>query len=298
MTVPPAPLSPGDVTGSLTGASGAPVRARVRLAPTPQITPASLAGWLLPVRDADGSLTDYTLDHAALFAAATTQAREATAEFRAWRSTWLAEVDLGEHGTVSSLLTTTAALAAGSGTPLRALPRLDVDGGRVDPATAVVLGDDVEVARQLLRAAGGTGVGLLDVARRGFARTVAPGPDGRVLLAAEGTRIVTTPAGLRLQLGTGLRAVTDAGSPAGADYDLAGWTLTGDGVMAQTTVGDVPLAGTVAGQLLTWLAPGSVTVVLRAVPLTTVFARPLTGLAEVTDLAARHARTIELHTQP
>lgn len=292
MTVPPAPLTPTDITGVLTGASGLPVHARVRLAPPPQITPAALSSFLRPVRDATGAVRDYTLDHAALFADPSGAGHGAVAEFRAWRARWLLDVELGELGAMQAFTATARTLAErdGDDQPLRVLPRLQWAEDVIDSVSALILGDEVEETRQLLRAEPRTGIGILDTTRRGFVRTVAPAPDEVVLLAAGSTRVLATGGALVLDYAGGPR-------PSGlrsTEHQLTGWTVTGAGVVAHTTDGDVPLGGTVAERLLTWLAPGTITAELRPVPLTTVWAKVLAGLSETTAAAIDAAGSIEL----
>lgn len=267
----------------------AEVLAVVDLAAVPQIPFAALRGSLVPVRDDDGRLVDWTL-----LASALTDP-EAMATYWQWRRRWRSSWPVGSVANLVALVRIAAEIGHGLGTQL---------GGLLD-ALAAVEADDVVwpledadallVELDALRLAlidtieAGPGAGLVDETPgpgrvTGLARTWVPDDVELVLAATGSTAVVVRP-------WEGL-VVLHGGPHYRAFPGVVHADLVPDPAIVTNDVGERLELTSDDARPLAWLVPRSLRWHVRTTPLVTVWTSLFVGLPDA--VAAARATGSEL----
>lgn len=274
----------------LAGGGGKRLRALVYHSPTPEIVPAALRSFLVPVHDDLGDPVDWAVDPVRLRTAVSEDPARTVPElyalYRQWRSGYVTDEALCDMATVRAFLDWSDGVCDSSA--VRALLDAPV---RIDPATATRFAGQLADAGRMLRVRNEFGVGLSDPGGSGLLRGFVSGSGMVTVMSMPG-------AALRVQEGrlyldrTRLSAVTDdPSSTAASAVEVTGWVLDGEGIMLSTPAGPVPVEDDAA--LLFKQVAGNVTrVAVHEAPLTSVFAGLTVTGAGMALTAARSARTL------
>ncbi|HEY2041776.1 MAG TPA: hypothetical protein VGH11_03795 [Jatrophihabitans sp.] len=240
------------------------IHAAVAHNPTPQSAPAGLADLVVPVRDAHGYVTDWKL-------AAADEPRT-KAEFSRWHDGFVTDAVICDVATARGLMNW-----ARGRTDLSELGILRLPHARISVRHARKLAWQLHAAADLCGKVDATGIGICAREDAGLARGFVASEGPVMLLSDGGTWVAAGGAGLLLH----------TGGPEPMDLHVTGWSVTNGNVTAHTAdQGDVDLWTSPAAKMLTKVAPGLSTAVVRRVPLTTVYAGLFVTLADMALLAS------------
>lgn len=273
-------LRPVDATSDWVVLPPAEILAVVDLAAVPEIPFAALRGLLVPVRDDDGRLVDWTM------LASTLDDPEAMATYWQWRRRWRTSWSVGPVTNITALRRTAAEIGHHVGPHLDALLEALTGIERGDVLWSPDDADELLLELDALRLAlidtieAGPGAGIVDETPgptrvAGLARTWVPDDVELVLAATSTTAVVVRP-------WDGLVVVHDGHAlPGVVHVDL----LDEPAIVTNDTGDRLELAPDEA-RPLGWLVPRSLRWHVRTIPLVTVWTPLLVGLPEAL-LAAR-----------
>ena len=269
----------------------AEILAVVDLAAVPEIPFAALRGLLVPVRDDDGRLVDWTM------LASTLDDPEAMAIYWQWRRRWRTSWPIGPVANIGALRRTAAEMGHRLGPHLDellgALAGVEGDDVLWSPDDA----DDLLLELDALRLAlidtieAGPGAGIVDempgpTRVAGLARTWVPDDIELVLAATSSTAVVVRP-------WDGLVVVHDGRSLPGVVHV----DLLDDPVVVTNDTGDRLELAPDEARPLGWLVPRSLRWHVRTVPLVTVWTALLVGLPEALLAARAVDRPVQFTTE-
>jgi hypothetical protein len=239
------------------------IHATVSHHPTPQSAPPNLESFVSPIRDADGSVKDWRLNDEGVAATRT--------EFSRWHDGFVSEAVVGDVATVRALR------SWGRGrVELSELGILQLPHARVSSRHARKMAWQLHSAAEECAKANQLGLGVSSSEHAGLARGFVC-QEGPLMLLTEGNAwVAATPAGLLVH--------TDENPD--TTLLVHGWSALDGHVSVITDDGEVDLHKSRAGKLLTRVAPGLESAVVRQVPLTTIFAGLFVTLADMALMAA------------
>jgi len=237
------------------------IHASVSHSATPQTPPSNLAEQVVPVRNAAGEVADWRLtdDQPAL-----------KSEFARWHDGFVTESVIGDVATVRALR------SWGRGrVELSELGILQLPHARVSPRHARKMAWQLHIAAE--KCAGDhNGLGVSASEHSGLARGFLCQVGPVILLTDKNAWVAASSAGL----------LVHADEEPDTTFLVHGWSVSNGNVTATTDDGEVDLWNSRAAKLLTRVAPGLSTAVVRQVPLTTVFAGMFVTLADMALMAA------------
>jgi hypothetical protein len=240
------------------------IHAAVAHNPTPQSAPAGLADLVVPVRDAHGHVTDWKL-------AAGDEPRT-KAEFSRWHDGFVTDAVICDVATARGLMNW-----ARGRSDLSELGILRLPHARISVRHARKLAWQLHAVADLCGKVEATGIGISAREDTGLARGFVATEGPLLLLSDGGTWVAATGAGLLLH----------TGGPDHLNLHVIGWSVSEGNVTAHTEDrGEVELRSSSAAKMLSQVAPGLRTAVVRRVPLTTVYAGLFVTLADMALLAS------------